>query len=147
MVKLLLALLLMLPPLTLQAVDREFDCLVRNVYQEARGEPYKGKVAVALVTINRTKSERFPSTICGVVYQRGQFSWTRNYAKVRVDPVVWQAAKDAAFSAYMGVETLGGFKATHFHNTSVNPGWKMKKVAVLILGCLFFGCFNLMGQM
>lgn len=119
----------MLPPLTLQAVDNEFDCLVRNVYQEARGEPYKGKVAVALVTINRTKSERFPSTICGVVYQKGQFSWTKNYAKVRVNAEQWQAAKDAAFSAYMGVETLGNFTATHFHNNSINPRWKLKKVA------------------
>lgn len=129
MVKLLLALLLLLPPLTAQPVDQEFDCLVRNVYQEARGESYKGKLAVALVTLNRTKSERFPSTICGVVYQKGQFSWTRNYAKVKINVEQWQAAKDAAFSAYMGIDTLGNFKATHFHNTSVNPGWKMKKVA------------------
>lgn len=119
----------MLPPLTLQAVDNEFDCLVRNVYQEARGEPFQGQVAVALVTLNRTKSERFPSTICGVVYQKGQFSWTKNYSKVRVNPAQWQAAKDAAFSAYMGVETLGNFAATHFHNTSVAPKWKLKKVA------------------
>lgn len=131
MVKLLLALLLLLPPLTLQAVDKEFDCLVRNVYQEARGEPYKGKVAVALVTLNRTKSERFPSTICGVVYQKGQFSWTKNYAKVKVNVEQWQAAKDAAFAAYMGVETLGMFKATHFHNNQVNPRWKLRKVATI----------------
>lgn len=96
---------------------------------EARGESYKGKVAVALVTLNRTKSERFPSTICGVVYQKGQFSWTRKYAKVKINVEQWQAAKDAAVSAYMGTDIISNFKATHFHNTSVNPGWKMKKVA------------------
>lgn len=129
MVKLLLALLLLLPPLTLQASDPEFDCLVRNVYQEARGEPFKGKVAVALVTLNRTKSDRFPNTICGVVYQKNQFSWTNKYSKVRINPIHWQEAKDAAFAAYMGVETLGIFRATHFHNAKVNPGWKLRKVA------------------
>lgn len=120
---------MLLPPLTLQAVDQEFDCLVRNVYQEARAEPYKGKVAVALVTLNRTKSDRFPSTICGVVYQKGQFSWTKNYSKVKVHAGQWQDAKDAAFAAYMGLDTLGSFNATHFHNNKVNPGWKLKKVA------------------
>lgn len=131
MVKLLLALLLLLPPLTLQASDPEFDCLVRNVYQEARGEPYKGKLAVALVTLNRTKSERFPSTICGVVYQKGQFSWTRNYAKVKINIAQWNAAKDAAFAAYMDNGILGNFYATHFHSKAVNPGWKLRKVATV----------------
>ena len=129
MVKLLLALLLMLPPLTLQAIDQEFDCLVRNVYQEARSEPYKGKLAVALVTINRTKSERFPSTMCGVVYQKSQFSWTKNYSKVKVNPVQWQQSKDAAIEAYMNNNILGNFYATHFHNISVNPKWKLRKIA------------------
>lgn len=131
MVKLLLALLLLLPPLTLQASDPEFDCLVRNVYQEARGESYKGKLAVALVTLNRTKSDRFPSTICGVVYQKSQFSWTKNYSKVKIHPVQWQAAKDAAFAAYMDNGILGNFYATHFHSKAVNPGWKLRKVATV----------------
>ena len=131
MVKLLLALLLLLPPLTLQALDQEFDCLVRNVYQESRGEPYKGKLAVALVTINRTKSERFPSTICGVVYQKSQFSWTRNYSKVKVNAIQWQQSKDAAVMAYMNQDILGNFYATHFHSTSVNPKWKLHKIATI----------------
>lgn len=131
MKKLLLALLLLLPPLTLQAVDKEFDCLVRNVYQEARGESYKGKLAVALVTINRTKSERFPSTLCGVVYQKSQFSWTKNYSKVKINVKQWQESKDAAFAAYMNNNILGSFYATHFHTKQVNPNWGLRKVATI----------------
>jgi spore germination cell wall hydrolase CwlJ-like protein len=84
---------------------------------------------VALVTINRTKSERFPSTICGVVYQKSQFSWTKNYAKVKINAVQWQQSKDAAMEAYMNNNILGKFTATHFHNLSVNPGWKLRRVA------------------
>ena len=47
--------------------------LARLVHGEARGEPYKGKVAVAAVVLNRVKSSSFPNTIAGVIYQKGAF--------------------------------------------------------------------------
>lgn len=47
--------------------------LARLVHGEARGEPYKGKVAVAAVVLNRVKSSSFPNTIAGVIYQSGAF--------------------------------------------------------------------------
>lgn len=55
----------------------EITCLAQAVYYEARGEPLEGKKAVAIVTLNRKNNPKFPSTICGVVYQKGQYSWTR----------------------------------------------------------------------
>lgn len=50
-------------------------CLSSVIHHEARGEPHKGKVAVASVVLNRKDSPRFPNTVCGVVKQRGQFAW------------------------------------------------------------------------
>lgn len=47
--------------------------LARLVHGEARGEPYKGKVAVAAVVLNRVRSSSFPNTIAGVIYQKGAF--------------------------------------------------------------------------
>lgn len=47
--------------------------LARLVHGEARGEPYKGKVAVAAVVLNRVKSSSFPNSIAGVIYQSGAF--------------------------------------------------------------------------
>lgn len=47
--------------------------LARLVHGEARGEPYRGKVAVAAVVLNRVRSPHFPNTIAGVIYQRGAF--------------------------------------------------------------------------
>ena len=47
--------------------------LARLVHGEARGEPYKGKVAVAAVVLNRVKSASFPNTVAGVIYQSGAF--------------------------------------------------------------------------
>ena len=53
----------------------EVLCLALNLYHEARGEPLKGILHVAAVTIKRKNSKHYPNTICGVVYQKHQFSW------------------------------------------------------------------------
>jgi spore germination cell wall hydrolase CwlJ-like protein len=58
------------PLVNVRISDRDVDCLARNIYHEAAGEPEEGKVAVAMVTINRMKDGRFGKTICDVVNQR-----------------------------------------------------------------------------
>jgi len=50
--------------------EKDIDCLARNIYYEANGEPEEGKVAVAMVTINRVRNGNFGNTICKVVNQR-----------------------------------------------------------------------------
>jgi spore germination cell wall hydrolase CwlJ-like protein len=45
---------------------------------EARGEPVKSQIAVAYVTLNRTKDKDRPGSICGVVNQKGQYTWNKN---------------------------------------------------------------------
>lgn len=58
---------------------RQGRCLAENIYHEARGEPLRGRYAVAWVTMNRVRSDEFPNSICGVVHQKvkgvAQFSW------------------------------------------------------------------------
>ena len=58
----------------------EMRCLAGAVYFESRGEPLDGQLAVAQVIVNRSESRQFPSSYCGVVYQRSQFvcTWRRN---------------------------------------------------------------------
>jgi hypothetical protein len=48
---------------------KELWCLSQAVYFEARGESYRGQVAVAQVVLNRLKHRLYPKTICGVVFQ------------------------------------------------------------------------------
>ena len=48
--------------------------LATLIYCEAGGEPYQGQVAVGAVVINRVRSEKFPDTVTGVIYQKRQFS-------------------------------------------------------------------------
>lgn len=49
---------------------------------EARGEPVESQIAVAAVTINRTKSKEYQGSICKVVHQKGQFTWNKK-AKIK----------------------------------------------------------------
>jgi spore germination cell wall hydrolase CwlJ-like protein len=61
----------------------DLQCLAENIYFEAGNQPELGKVAVGVVTLNRTMDRRFPKSVCGVVKQstegdtglRCQFSW------------------------------------------------------------------------
>lgn len=59
--------------------EKQLKCLTDNVYFEAGNEQTDGKIAVALVTLNRLKHSHFPDTICEIVYQRTkwkcQFTW------------------------------------------------------------------------
>ena len=67
--------------LPLRKVDtRSHHCLAKALYWEARGEGEDGMLAVSSVILNRVRDERFPDTVCGVIYEGGetppcQFSW------------------------------------------------------------------------
>lgn len=72
--------------------------LARAINGEARGEPYKGQVAVAAVILNRTLDSKFPKTIAGVIYQPGAFTAVSDgQINVPIDPksTVVKAAQDA----------------------------------------------------
>ncbi|WP_253201077.1 cell wall hydrolase [Sphingomonas quercus] len=67
---------------TADTVDAEQKCLAASVYFEAKGEPLGGQLAVAETVLNRAHSGRFPTSICGVVRQKGQFSFVRRGGKI-----------------------------------------------------------------
>lgn len=50
--------------------QKELMCLARNIYFESGSEPENGKIAVGMVTINRTQHPSFPSSVCDVVKQK-----------------------------------------------------------------------------
>lgn len=55
--------------------EKHFE-MSRNVMMEAGIEPFRGKLAVACITMNRVRSKRYPDTVKGVIWQQAQFSWT-----------------------------------------------------------------------
>lgn len=79
----------------------ELHCLAQNIYFESRGESRLGQEFVAWTTINRLYDERWPDTICGVVWQSKQFSWTHDgKSDVPKDKAAWEQAVDIARSAW-----------------------------------------------
>jgi len=74
----------------------DLELLARCVYGEARGEPYVGKVAVAAVVLNRVRHPSFPSSISGVIYQKGAFtSVSDGQFYLKPDADAYRAARDA----------------------------------------------------
>ena len=77
-------------------ISADHRLLSRLVYAEARGESYKGQVAVAAVVLNRVSSASFPNTISGVIYQSGAFSCVSNGSiNNSPDATAIRAARDA----------------------------------------------------
>lgn len=101
-------------------LPQDVDCLAKNIYYEARGEPERGQIAVALVTINRVESTKYADTICGVVYQKGQFSWTASPTK-RVSASAWRDAVEIAQRALSGAydNLMPDFEALYFHSAKL----------------------------
>lgn len=127
-------------PVTAQMRQAQLDCLARNIYHEAGGEPFEGKVAVAQVTINRAESGLFPSDICKVVYQKNivyervlcQFSWYCEQASLKkpMNGPVYTESMEVAKKVLLEGFRLSSVKdALYFHGDYINPGWKRERVA------------------
>ena len=113
--------------------DAETDCLARAVYYESKGEPLTGQLTVAEVIINRAESGRFPSSICGVVRQRGQFSFVRG-GHIPTPPRSsrdWRLAVGIAQVAMRDLADGGAPRALFFHARHVRPGWRLTRVATV----------------
>jgi N-acetylmuramoyl-L-alanine amidase len=64
---------------------KEVACLSQAVHGEAGNQSMEGKIAVAYVIINRTKSSNFPDDVCAVVRQRGQFDFLKKVTWIKED--------------------------------------------------------------
>lgn len=113
--------------------DTEAQCLATAVYFEAKGEPLTGQLAVAQVLINRTKSGRFPPTLCGVLMQSHQFSFVHGgrLPHIAAGNAAWRTAiaiasiaRDEAWKPVIG-------QAMFFHARRVSPHWHATQVAAL----------------
>lgn len=122
----------------LKVSDKELWCLATAIYFEARGEVYRGQVAVAQVVLNRVKDHRYPNTICGVVFQNQnkrnacQFSFACDgIPETIADRKSWAQAEDIAERFVDGQLYLTEVAdATHYHATYVSPAWapRMEKL-------------------
>ncbi|GGD60189.1 cell wall hydrolase [Croceicoccus mobilis] len=110
------------------SLDKELTCLAGAIYHESKGEPLDGQLAVARVVVARAASPKFPSSYCGVVYQRHQFSFVRGGAMPRINKAsrAWQRAKKLAMIADKDEWSSEAEGALYFHANYVNPRWSKK---------------------
>lgn len=99
---------------------RELQCLARNIYYEARGEPILGWIAVINVTINRSQNNN--TTICSTVNAPGQFSWTSRPQRLPGGEI-WQRVQIMAWLAIhypeLVIDITNG--STYFHSCRCTP--------------------------
>lgn len=113
---------------------KEIDCLADNIYYEAGYEPQEGRVAVATVTLNRVKSNKFDTSVCGVVKQKVgsvcQFTWLCDGSHRRKpNPDIYYEARQTALYVYFnhGMIEDPTKGALFYHADYVNPRWKLDK--------------------
>lgn len=130
-------------------------CLTQAIYHEARGESEKGQWAVANIIINRALSNKYPATLCGVVFQnadngyhRCQFTFACDgRSDMGTERAAWnRAAKMAAlaYDEFRQGETPGVLpkSALFYHTTAVNPSWSDSFKPVAAIGSHIFYAKN-----
>ncbi|QJB69659.1 cell wall hydrolase [Parasphingorhabdus halotolerans] len=111
----------------------EMQCLAGTVYFESKGETLAGQLAVARVVMARAESSRFPDSICGVVYQRSQFSFVRGGKMPRINTGHrhWRNAVAIAKIAMNDAWDSKVEGALFFHARYVSPGWRLQRIATI----------------
>ena len=124
-----------LPPDTLNsrmAVSREDIILMaRIIHGEARGEGFKGMVAVGAVILNRVASNKFPNTIREVIMQKGQFC-SRVDGQAMYYPS--QKSVEAAKAALLGYDPSHGSLFFYNPRTATNLTWISTRPVVTSIG-------------
>lgn len=127
-----------------RARTQDLNCLTKNVYHEARGEPVDGQYAVAEVTMNRVASKHYPNTVCEVVYQANfdvirkrnvsAFSWTELDMTAPVDGRIWKRAWKIAAEVYDEQAELRVEGALFYHSRYIRPRWSRRKRSIAKIG-------------
>jgi spore germination cell wall hydrolase CwlJ-like protein len=134
----------------LKVSEKEVNCMATAIYFEARGESYRGQVAVGQVVLNRVAHKLYPDTICAVVYQNQhrrnacQFSFACDGRPERVSEMKsWAQAEEIAKGVISGDLYLSevGY-ATHYHATYVRPHWAKRMTKVTKVGLHVFYHFK-----
>ena len=110
--------------------NTDLNLLSRVVYGEARGEPYKGMVAVAASVLNRVADSRFPNTIAGVVYQAGAYTCVSD-GQINLEPD--ETARKAAQDAINGWDPTSGC-IYYFNPDTATSSWIWSRPQVLTIG-------------
>ncbi|MEK3882201.1 spore cortex-lytic enzyme [Paenibacillus sp. PL2-23] len=110
--------------------DNDLQIMANAVYGEARGEPYEGQVAVAAVILNRVRSESFPNTVYGVIFQPRAFTAVAD-GQIYLTPNA--KAKEAVEDALNGWDPSGGC-LYYFNPNTATSSWIWTRTQIKTIG-------------
>lgn len=110
--------------------NTDLNLLSKLVHGEARGEPYKGMVAVAATVLNRVADSRFPNTIAGVIYQSGAYTCVDDG---QINLEASSQAKKAAQDAINGWDPTSGC-IYYFNPETATSKWIWSRPQVMTIG-------------
>lgn len=114
--------------------SEEMELLARAIYSEARGEPFKGQVAIAAVILNRVRHPFFPDNINDVIFQPWQFSAVH-------DGQFWLTPKQNAYLAAQAA--LKGWDPTkgaiyYYNPDTAESEWVYYRRVIIEIGNHYF---------
>lgn len=126
------------------ANNNEYSCVVRNLYHEGRGEGLVGQAYIVKTVLNRVRDTKHPHSVCKVIYQNKQFSWTHQIPKHKQRvPSKTTSEKEllkqleALSTVVIWLDRLGwDFTqgSQFYHSVNVKPRWdytKLEKTEVI----------------
>ena len=120
--------------ITIKKPSQAVMCLAQTLYFEAAHEPDEGIMAVAATVFNRMNLRgQYPSSVCGVVYQPFQYSWTldtSNWARTPPEKFFTLAKEFLSNRAIISEE----YPVTHFHRIDIEPAWSHTLTYVVTVG-------------
>lgn len=123
----------------LNAFNDDVHCMAENIIYEAGNQGIRGGIAVAQVTMNRVNDKNYPKTVCGVVKQHKQFSWTNSPKRSKYGIIQYTEARIIALNVIRNKVSLPELKGSLFyHNTSVDPKWNKRMIKVAVIGSHIF---------
>lgn len=126
-----IALILLITPFKALCGTTDLEILTEVIYHEARGESFKGQVAVGQVVMNRLHSKKYPDTLIEIQQQYKQFSY---YGDCKTNDMEDKKAVlksfFAALDAYIGIYKVSlAKKSLMYKRCDVNVKWDMSKIS------------------
>lgn len=114
-----------------QYTQEDLDCLYKVVYNETRGKESQGASLVVATVINRTNHSQFPDSVCGVVFQKMQFTNVNKVSIGKITPAIRTTVHKALWLYEAGELNR---QVLFFHADYIYPKWASFKKRVVKIG-------------
>lgn len=115
----------------------ELLLIAQVVQEEAKGTDVEARAAVANIIYNRLNSSKFPNSVEGVLFQKNQFTVTRNEEKLRaVMPI--SKTVEAVNQIFIGGDMILPDDVLYFRSSKKGTSWDKRVYYATYGGNSFF---------